>query len=60
MLKLYAISLDINATITILIAVPKLDKTIKLYAKNFGLTVVEAKDFKTVSHRLTSIMEEGI
>jgi len=57
-LKLYAISLDINATITILIAVPKLDKTSKVYAEKFGLTVVEAKDFETVSHRLTSILEE--
>jgi len=57
-LKLYAISLDIKATITILIAVPKLDGTSKVYAKKFGLTVVEAKDFETVSHRLTSILEE--
>jgi len=57
-LKISAISMDIHATKTLLIAVPSLDQVSAVYAKNLGLSVVEAKDIETVNQRLTPILKE--
>jgi len=53
-LKHYAISLDIKASKTILIAHPKLDRESEVYSQNLGLMVIEGEDFDEILQKLAS------
>ncbi len=51
-LKLHAISLDINPTKAILIVVPELDPQSSLYADKLNVSVIQGEDFRAVERML--------
>ena len=55
-LKHYAISLDVDPTNSILIALPELDRESEVYTKQFNLEVIEGDNLETVIQQLASII----
>lgn len=56
-LKHYAISLNVNPTKSILVALPQLDRESEVYSKQFNLEVIQGENLEIVIPKLASIVQ---